>query len=133
MSPIPNKLEGEDASPLSRVTRSEEKYLKLDYQVQLKNIPKLKNNESSRGSMKEWMKFYEGFTGKMRSGNCSNDDSITHLLQSIHDDLVRDLEEDSRGISSNSLDSCLELLKELFVGRDWKKQGELLFRNFRRL
>ena len=31
LSSIPNKLEGEDASPLLRVTKSEEKYLKLDY------------------------------------------------------------------------------------------------------
>ena len=66
----------------------------------------------------------------MRVGGRNDKEAIAHLLQVIHNDLVRELEEDNRGVRSESLKSCMELLKECFVRRDWKEKAKHFAKQF---
>ena len=68
----------------------------------------------------------------MKASDRGEGESITWLLQSIHKDLVKTLERDPRGTQSGSLNSCMELLRELFVGKDWREKGVNLYKSFRR-
>ena len=126
LSPIPSRSEGSAGLPTGSGG-----YLKLEHRIQMKDIPKLKGKEGAKGSIKEWAKFQDNFPSKMRAGGRNDKEAIAHLLQVIHNDLVRELEEDDRGVRSESLKSCMELLKECFVGRDWKEKAKHFAKQFR--
>ena len=106
------------------------------FTINTKTMAKLTNDKGelmAEPTVKHWVEFYQRFKETMKMNDKSDKESLRYLRQAIHEDLQNELDKNKeRGFRSNSLKSCLLLLREIIFGPRWGQAMNKYFDNFRR-